>query len=56
MDQLNLNPAKDSATVGRKEEANRKFEAQKTKYDKLRADVAIKLKFLDENRVSVYRK
>lgn len=30
----------------------RKFEEQKQKYDKLRGDVAIKLKFLDENRVS----
>ena len=44
---------KDSANVAKTEEARKKFEAQKEKYDKLRGDVAIKLKFLDENRVCI---
>ena len=33
------------------EETRRQFEQQKEKFDKLRNDVAIKLKFLDENKV-----
>ncbi len=37
----------------RLDEAQRKFAAHKEKYDKLRADVAIKLKFLEENKVNV---
>ncbi len=36
----------------RLEDAQRKYAAHKDKYDKLRADVAIKLKFLEENKVS----
>lgn len=51
MEHQNLAP-RDSANIAKSEELKRKFEAQKQKYDKLRADVAIKLKFLDENRVS----
>ncbi|XP_076051980.1 arfaptin-2-like isoform X7 [Oratosquilla oratoria] len=38
------------------EEAQRQFNAQKVQYDRLRADVAIKLKFLDENKVKVMHK
>jgi len=38
--------------VAKQEEMKKRYEEQKEKYDKLRADVAIKLKFLDENRVS----
>ncbi|KAL4230728.1 Arfaptin-1 [Mactra antiquata] len=47
---------KDSANVGKTEELKRKLEEHKQKYDKLRADVAIKLKFLDENRIKVMHK
>ena len=49
---LQLGP-RDSAGVAKIEESKRKFEAHKTKFEKLRADVTIKLKFLDENRVSL---
>ncbi|WAR00344.1 ARFP1-like protein [Mya arenaria] len=48
--------ARDSANVARQEELKRKFDEQKEKYDKLRGDVAIKLKFLDENRIKVMHK
>lgn len=33
------------------EEAQRNFNGHKAHYDRLRADVAIKLKFLEENKV-----
>ena len=33
------------------EEAQKKFATHKEKYDKLRSDVSVKLKFLDENKV-----
>lgn len=55
MEHQNLAP-RDSANIAKSEELKRKFEAQKQKYDKLRADVAIKLKFLDENRIKVMHK
>lgn len=55
MEQQNLTPRDSSASIAKTEEMKRKFDDQKEKYDKLRADVAIKLKFLDENRVSVDR-
>ncbi|CAL4068881.1 unnamed protein product, partial [Meganyctiphanes norvegica] len=38
------------------EEAQRSYNANKAQYDQLRADVAIKLKFLDENKVKVMHK
>ena len=49
---LQLGP-RDSATTPKIDEAQRKYASHKEKYDKLRADVAIKLKFLEENKVSV---
>ncbi|XP_068249926.1 arfaptin-2-like isoform X2 [Palaemon carinicauda] len=38
------------------EEAQRNFSMHKAHYDRLRADVSIKLKFLDENKVKVMHK
>ncbi|XP_035229404.1 LOW QUALITY PROTEIN: arfaptin-2-like [Stegodyphus dumicola] len=38
------------------EEARRNFTSHKEKYEKLRSDVAIKMKFLDENKVKVMHK
>ena len=35
----------------KQDEAQKKFAEHKAKYDKLRADVSIKLKFLEENKV-----
>lgn len=51
MEQYNIVPPKDSATIAKAEETKRRFEEHKVKFDRLRGDVAIKLKFLDENRV-----
>lgn len=35
------------------EEAQRSFSKHKETYEKLRADVTVKMQFLDENRVSI---
>ena len=35
----------------KQDEAQKKFAAHRAKYDKLRTDVSIKLKFLEENKV-----
>lgn len=51
LETLTLGP-RDSTTAPKLEEAQRKFTHHKEKFDKLRGDVAIKLKFLDENKVS----
>merc|ERR1711970_718791 len=37
-------------------EVEQSFELKKTEFEKLRSDVQIKLKFLDENRVKVMQK
>lgn len=39
------------ATAGRVEETKHQFETQKSKFDRLRGDLAIKLRFLEENKV-----
>ncbi|XP_077984477.1 arfaptin-2-like isoform X2 [Glandiceps talaboti] len=55
MEALQLQP-RDSATVAKVEESKRKYSVHKEKFDKLRGDVAIKLKFLEENKVKVMHK
>ena len=47
------NASRDRQSAARFHDATRKFEAHKVKFEKLRDDVAIKLRFLDENKVSV---
>jgi hypothetical protein len=42
----------DGNNVAKLEEAQQSYELHKQNFEKLRADVSIKLKFLDENRVS----
>ena len=42
---------RDSTTMAKIEESQKKYNAHREKFDKLRADVAIKLKFLEENKV-----
>ena len=37
------------------DEAQRHFTVQKAHYDQLRADVAVKLKFLNENKVNTHQ-
>lgn len=51
MESLQLGP-KDATTQAKLHESQLKYERQKQKFDKLRQDVAVKLKFLDENKVS----
>lgn len=50
MEALQLAP-KESSTPAKVEASKRKFDEHKQKFEKLRGDVSIKLKFLDENRV-----
>ena len=40
-----------AATAVKAEEAKRRFDVQKEKFDRLRGDLAIKLRFLEENKV-----
>lgn len=55
MEHLSLAP-KDAQTQARLHEARQKYENQKEKFDKLRQDVSVKLRFLDENKVKVMHK
>ncbi|XP_071847056.1 arfaptin-2-like isoform X7 [Apostichopus japonicus] len=55
MESLQLGP-KDATTQAKLHESQLKYERQKQKFDKLRQDVAVKLKFLDENKVKVMHK
>lgn len=50
MDLENSKPEPTSPTTS--EEAQRSFAKHKDNYEKLRADIAVKMQFLDENRVS----
>eukprot|EP00106_Octopus_bimaculoides_P019699 XP_014787141.1 PREDICTED: arfaptin-2-like isoform X2 [Octopus bimaculoides] len=47
---------RDSNSIPKVEDAKTKFEEHKQKYESLRADVAIKLNFLEENKVKVMHK
>lgn len=48
---LLVQAARTDANAARLEEAQVAFQQHKDHFDKLKADVAIKMKFLDENRV-----
>lgn len=50
LEELNLGP-RDAGTLCRLDAAQANFQAHRLKYEKLRADVAVKLKFLEENKV-----
>lgn len=52
LEELNLGP-RDASTLCRLDAAQANFHAHRAKYEKLRADVAVKLKFLEENKVSL---
>lgn len=45
---------KDAVTMARIDAAQQQYQVQKDKYERLRSDVTIKLKFLEENKVSFY--
>nr|XP_033796642.1 arfaptin-1 isoform X2 [Geotrypetes seraphini] len=52
LEELNLGP-RDAATLPKIEQSQQLFQLYKEKYDKMRNDVSIKLKFLEENKVKV---
>ncbi|KAM8820475.1 arfaptin-2 isoform 3-T3 [Eudromia elegans] len=55
LEELSMGP-RDAGTLCRLDAAQSHFQSHKDKYEKLRADVAIKLKFLEENKVKVMHK
>lgn len=55
MEHLSVTP-RSEANAARLEEAQQNYEVHKTNFERLRSDVAIKLKFLDENRIKVMHK
>ncbi|XP_051540288.1 arfaptin-2-like isoform X2 [Myxocyprinus asiaticus] len=55
LEELNLGP-RDAVTITRIEAAQQQYQIHKDKYERLRSDVTIKLKFLEENKVKVMHK
>ncbi|XP_067420733.1 arfaptin-2 isoform X2 [Emydura macquarii macquarii] len=55
LEELSMGP-RDASTLCRLDAAHSHFQSHKEKYEKLRADVAIKLKFLEENKIKVMHK
>ncbi|EMP30035.1 Arfaptin-2 [Chelonia mydas] len=55
LEELSMGP-RDTSTLCRLDAAQSHFQSHKEKYEKLRADVAIKLKFLEENKIKVMHK
>ncbi|XP_063059407.1 arfaptin-2b isoform X7 [Engraulis encrasicolus] len=55
LEELNLGP-RDAVTMARIDVAQQQYQVQKDKYERLRSDVTIKLKFLEENKVKVMHK
>ncbi|XP_053728781.1 arfaptin-2-like isoform X1 [Synchiropus splendidus] len=55
LEELSLGP-RDAAAVARIETAQQEYQIHRDKYERLRSDVTIKLKFLEENKVKVMHK
>ncbi|KAK7925948.1 hypothetical protein WMY93_008258 [Mugilogobius chulae] len=55
LEELSAGP-RDAVTIARIESAQQQYQVQKDKYERLRSDVTIKLKFLEENKVKVMHK
>ncbi|XP_044059074.1 arfaptin-2-like isoform X3 [Siniperca chuatsi] len=55
LEELSLGP-RDAATMVRIEMAQHEYQIHRDKYERLRSDVTIKLKFLEENKVKVMHK
>lgn len=51
LEELSVGP-RDAAAVARMDAAQQQYQVQKEKYERLRSDVTVKLKFLEENKVS----
>lgn len=54
LEELSVGP-RDAAAMARIDAAQQQYQVQKEKYERLRSDVIIKLKFLEENKVGVPR-
>ncbi|KAG9344051.1 hypothetical protein JZ751_012528 [Albula glossodonta] len=52
LEELNLGP-RDATTVPKIEQSQQLFQMHREKYEKMRNDVSVKLKFLEENKVKV---
>ncbi|XP_062864959.1 arfaptin-1 isoform X2 [Trichomycterus rosablanca] len=52
LEELNLGP-RDGTTLPKIEQSQAQFQVHREKYEKMRSDVAVKLKFLEENKVKV---
>ncbi|XP_069834799.1 arfaptin-1 isoform X1 [Dendropsophus ebraccatus] len=52
LEELNMGP-RDATTMPKIEQSQQMFQIHKEKYDKMRSDVSVKLKFLEENKVKV---
>ncbi|XP_018611104.1 arfaptin-2b isoform X4 [Scleropages formosus] len=55
LEELNMGP-RDAVTLARIETAQQQYQVHKDKYERLRSDVTVKLKFLEENKVKVMHK
>ncbi|XP_012990070.2 arfaptin-2b isoform X2 [Esox lucius] len=55
LEELSVGP-RDAVTMARIDAAQEQYQIHKDKYERLRSDVTIKLKFLDENKVKVMHK
>ncbi|XP_056322658.1 arfaptin-2b isoform X6 [Danio aesculapii] len=55
LEELNMGP-RDAVTMARIEAAQQQYQIHKDKYERLRSDVTIKIKFLEENKVKVMHK
>lgn len=53
LETLQLGP-RENASTAKVEESRRKYEDHKIKFERLRSDVNIKLKFLEENKVCLH--
>lgn len=50
LEELNLGP-RDANTMPKIEQSQQQFQIHREKYERMRADVSVKLKFLEENKV-----
>lgn len=55
LEELNLKP-RDATSLPKLEQAQVEFQGQKEKYQKVRDDLSVKLKLLEENKVRKSRK
>lgn len=50
LEELNLGP-RDATTMPKIEQSQEQFQIHREKYERMRMDVSVKLKFLEENKV-----